>query len=246
MADLRAEDVQRALRAIANPSQAAVQQRFFKAGPGEYAEGDVFIGVKVPEQRKLAKQFEALSIEECGRLLDSEVHEDRLTALLVLVRRTQRAKGPDADAVQRAVYRCFIERRARVNNWDLVDSSAEHIVGPIAIERSKERAFVDKLAASTSLWDRRIAMLSTFYSIKRGDFAWGIAVATRLLGDDHDLIHKASGWMLREIGGRGGLDELRAFLREHAASMPRTMLRYAIEKLPESERKRWLTVKRGS
>lgn len=240
-----AEDVQRALRAVADPSRAAAQMRFFKAGPGEYGEGDLFIGVSVPAQRKIAKTFESLATDECARLLASEVHEDRLTALLVLVRRMQRARGADADAVKRAVYRCFVANRARVNNWDLVDSSAEHIVGPLAIEGSKERAFVDKLSRAASLWDRRIAMMSTFYFIKRGDFSWALEVAARLLEDEEDLVHKASGWMLREIGGRGGLVELRAFLRAHAAVMPRTMLRYAIEKLPDAERKTWLAVKRA-
>ncbi|MBL8684206.1 MAG: DNA alkylation repair protein [Myxococcales bacterium] len=245
MTELVAEDVQRALRAVADPSRASVQMRFFKAGPGEYGEGDVFIGVQVPVQRKVAKTFESLPTDECARLLASEVHEDRLTALLVLVRRMQRARGKDADAVKRAVYRCFIANRARVNNWDLVDTSAEHIVGPFAIEGSKERAFVDELSRAESLWDRRIAMMSTFYFIKRGDFSWALEVAARLLEDEEDLLHKASGWMLREIGGRGGLVELRAFLRAHAAVMPRTMLRYAIEKLPEAERKKWLAVKRA-
>ncbi len=235
--------VQRALREIATDERAAVQARFFKTGRGEYGEGDVFIGVKVPEQRVIAKRFDALSVEECARLLASETHEDRLTALLIWVRQFQRARGPDAQSARDRVYRGYLDNIDRVNNWDLVDSSAEHIVGVTAITDKRALAMIHKLSRSKSLWHRRIAVLSSFAWIKRGDASLTIELAERLIEDPHDLMHKAIGWMLREVAKHVAVDALRAFLEAHAADMPRTMLRYAIEKLPERERKQWLSRK---
>ncbi|MCG3148690.1 MAG: hypothetical protein PCFJNLEI_02135 [Verrucomicrobiae bacterium] len=222
-------ELRRDMRHAANPTRAVVSQRFFKTGPGEYAEGDRFLGLTVPQIRSFVKQYRELSFRDTCRLLRSPIHEERLLALLLLVEANRRG-----DATQRRqIYRCYLANTRYINNWDLVDSSAEHIVG------SQSGAPLSKLARSASLWERRIAIIATFHFIKRGEFAPTLRIARQLLGDEHDLIHKAVGWMLREVGKRD-LPALEGFLQEHHRRMPRTMLRYAIERLPERRRQWYL------
>lgn len=227
------DSLRRELRALADPAKAVVLQRFFKTGPGEYAEGDRFLGIKVPQIRALVRKYRELDAADALQLLDSPLHEERLLALLLLVQRFGRA----GQAEQRAIYRAYLAHTACINNWDLVDCSAEHIVGAWLRERS--RAPLHKLARSKSIWERRIAVLATFHFIKRGEFDETLCIAERLLDDGHDLIHKAVGWMLREVGNRDRKTE-EAFLLQHYHDMPRTMLRYAIEKFPEGRRRRYL------
>jgi 3-methyladenine DNA glycosylase AlkD len=227
------EEIHRKLQQLGDPRQALILRRFFKTGPGEYGEGDVFVGLKVPETRKLARQYEDLSLSESIKLLHSPIHEARLMALLILVHDFQRGE-PDR---QREICRLYLENSRHVNNWDLVDLSAPSIVGPQIIVLGQER--FRSLAASPLLWDRRIAIMATFHGIKKGEFSDTLQVAGLLLRDKEDLIHKALGWMLREIGKRDQPAE-EAFLRIHYRSMPRTMLRYAIERFPEDLRLRYL------
>ena len=227
------------LRAVATPGKAAVLSRFFKTGPGQYGEGDRFLGVMVPEQRRIAKESRELPLAEVGKLLSSPYHEVRLTGFLVLTYAFERA---DAGR-RRAIYEFTLAQRAALNNWDLVDVTVPAIIGGWLLERPAERKLLRKFAKSPDLWERRLAIVSTHAFIRAGDFADTLAISETLLGDPHDLIHKATGWMLREVGKR---DEavLRGFLSAHAARMPRTMLRYAIERLPEAERKAWLAAGR--
>lgn len=236
-----AADVQAALAEQANASKAAFFPRFFKAGPGQYAEGDQFLGVTVPAQRAVARRARGLSREHLLELLQSPIHEHRLTALLVLVWQFEHADD-DGRAELCAFY---LEHRATVNNWDLVDSSAPHILGAWLLTQSATaaRRQLMALADSPVLWDRRIAMLATQAFIKAGRLTLPVQMATRLVDDPHDLMHKAVGWMLREAGEHD-VDVLRTFLTAHAGSMPRTMLRTAIEKLDATERRRWLDVPR--
>ena len=222
------------LRALADPEQAANLQRFFKTGPGEYGEGDVFIGVKVPQIRALVRDFEGFDIASAAALLGSDVHEERMLALLLLVRRFERSK--DAQERQQ-IFDLYLGSSAHINNWDLVDVTAPQIVGGWLADR--DRAVLRRLARSELLWDRRIAMIATFYFIRRGDFDDALAIARILVADGHDLIHKAVGWMLREIGQRD-LEAEEAFLTRHYRKMPRTMLRYAIEKFEEPKRQAYL------
>lgn len=224
-----AADVQRALRSLASPKRAVGSAWFFKCGKGEYGEGDRFIGVTVPQQRAVAKKFAALPLPQAVKLLRSKIHEDRLTALLILV-----AQSRD-DTTRGRIRRLYLKNVRHVNNWDLVDSSAEYIVG-----NGGDLALLEKLAASKHLWSRRIAMIATYHHIKRASAKEALHIAERLVADEHDLIHKAVGWMLREVGKRVDRASLRAFLRKHAATMPRTMLRYAIEHLPKPEREAWM------
>jgi len=255
------------LRRQADPQRAAILQRFFQTGPGEYAEGDKFLGLTVPQLRALAKRYRGLSLRDTRRLLRSPIHEERLLALLLLV---QAYQDGDADE-QRQIYELYLRSTQFINNWDLVDSSAEYIVGahlaaevvrrrsptaPSCDRRSPDRRgdlrsgdvarsgdrpqrLLVRLARSQSLWERRLAVLATFHFIKRGEFAPTLRVARSLLRDEHDLIHKAVGWMLREIGKRDlAMEE--AFLRRHYRRMPRTMLRYAIERFPAAKRRAYL------
>ena len=221
------------VRELADPGHARVLQGFFKTGPGEYGEGDVFLGLRVPTLRALAKEYQALSIDDAAELLRSEAHEERLLALLLLVRLYQRGD----DEAKRRIYDLYLASTRFINNWDLVDLSAEHVVGAHLWER--DRAVLDRLARSGLVWERRIAILATFHFIKRGRFDDTFRVAESLLHDRHDLIHKAVGWMLREVGKRDQPAE-EAFLRQHYRTMPRTMLRYAIERFPEPLRRRYL------
>lgn len=233
-----AEHVREALRALHDPARALGSARFFKTGKGQYGEGDRFLGVTVPVQRTVARAHRGLPLPEIEALLASAIHEERLTALFVLV---DAYEGGD-DTTKRACFDLYLRNLAWVNNWDLVDASAHLIVGDWLLTR--DRRILRKLARSKILWERRVAMIATLAFIRAGESEDAFAIATLLLGDTHDLMHKAVGWMLREVGKRAGEDTLRAFLKEHAAEMPRTALRYAIEHFSEAERKTWREVKR--
>lgn len=224
--------LKRRLRELANRERAAHSLRFFKTRPGQYGEGDRFLGLTVPEMRRVVREFRELPLAAADALLASPWHEERLVALLILVEQYRRT-----PAARSAIYRLYLGRTGRINNWDLVDASAAHVVGTHLETRSRKPLY--RLARSTSLWERRIAIIATQHFIRRDDFADTLAIARLLLHDEHDLIHKATGWMLREVGKR---DEraLRGFLDEHAAKMPRTMLRYAIERFRPALRRRYL------
>lgn len=219
---------------LADPKQAAILGRFFKTAPGQYGYGDVFLGIKVPVQRKIAKTYRHLSLPAISHLLKSQIHEHRLTALLILIMRYQKADTPSRNRI----FGFYIKHRNRINNWDLVDISAPAIAGHYLLD--KDRTILYELAQSKSLWDRRIAVLSTFQFIRYKQTEDTYNLARNLLNDPESLIHKAVGWMLREAGKRVDTPQLTAFLDQFAASMPRTMLRYAIERLPETQRKAYL------
>jgi 3-methyladenine DNA glycosylase AlkD len=225
--------LQSRLRSLARPEAAAVLMRFFRTGPGEYGEGDCFIGVSVPQLRRLCREYRGLELTQLARLLRSRIHEERLLALLLLVDAFKR--GALAD--RRDIYKLYLANTRFINNWDLVDSSAHHIVGAWLEHRS--RAPLRRLSRSPSIWERRIAIIATFRFIRAGQFDDTFEIADRLLDDPHDLIHKAVGWMLREVGNRD-VAAARRFLKDRYLRMPRTMLRYAIEKFPERERLRYL------
>ncbi|MEM8535226.1 MAG: DNA alkylation repair protein [Chloroflexota bacterium] len=230
---MTAQDVHTMLLRLGDTATAAHSQRFFKTGPGEYGEGDQFLGIRVPILRAQVKQCRDLPLKEVLIVLRSAFHEERLLALLILV--DQFAKGNEENKTR--IYESYLQHTAHINNWDLVDSSAPHIVGAYLEQRNKQPLYT--LAASTDLWERRIAIMATFHMIRKKDFDDALAISRLLSDDREDLIHKAVGWMLREIGKRD-LTVERAFLQEHYQQMPRTMLRYAIEKFPEEERKRYL------
>ena len=225
--------VQRQVRALGSRERATHSLRFFKTGPGEYGEGDRFLGLTVPMLRMLAREHQDLPIKEVTRLLQSPWHEERLLALLILVR--QYARG--TPATRAAIHRLYLKNTKHINNWDLVDSSAECIVGAHLAHR--DRSLLARLARSNDLWERRIAIIATFHFIKRGEFRPTFNIAQLLLDDEHDLIHKATGWMLREVGQRDRKAELK-FLDRYSHRMPRTMLRYAIERFPPQKRREWL------
>jgi 3-methyladenine DNA glycosylase AlkD len=228
------------LRKLANPRIADPSQQFFKTNPGEYGHGDRFLGIRVPALRTVAREFRGASIAAALTLLRSPMHEERLVALFVLVERYTRG----TDAERQRIYDQYLKHVPRhVNNWDLVDASAHYIVG--AHLEARERAVLDDHARSPHLWSRRVAIIATFWFIKRGSFADTLRIAELLLDDEEDLIHKATGWMLREVGNRDAGAAAR-FLRRHYRRMPRTMLRYAIEKLPERTRLAYLQGTIGS
>jgi 3-methyladenine DNA glycosylase AlkD len=230
---MTSEDVITRLQALGDPAAARVLQGFFKTGPGGYGEGDVFVGVKVPTMRKLVREFRTLPLGEVDHLLASEIHEARLTGLLLLV--YQFEKGD--EKTQKEIHKLYLNRTACVNNWDLVDSSAPQLVGGYLVNR--KRSLLDRLARSSSLWERRIAIVATQFFLRQGEFEDTVRIARLLLRDQHDLIHKAVGWMLREVGKRD-VNTLETFLSEHARDMPRTMLRYAIEHFSPKHRKQYL------
>jgi 3-methyladenine DNA glycosylase AlkD len=230
------EEIQSRLQQVADSGDAVTLQGFFKTGSGEYGEGDIFIGVKVPKIRALVKEFWQADETLVRQLLASAIHEERFLALMILVRQFE--KGSEAD--RRRIFRLYLASTARINNWDLVDLSAPNIVGVYLSDKSRRPLY--RLVKSPSLWERRIAMLATFALIRRREFDDALAIADRLLHDREDLIHKAVGWMLREIGKRD-LATLETFLKPRCAVMPRTMLRYAIERFPEARRQRYLRVK---
>jgi len=218
---------------LANEQIAEHSQRFFKTGKGEYGEGDIFLGIRVPLLRKLVKKYRGISITEVRKLLHSKFHEERLLAVLMLV---QLFKSGD-ESVQKQVYDLYLENTEYINNWDIVDISASNIVGAHLYE--KDKAPLYDLVQSKNLWERRISIISTFYFIRQNEFDDTLKLAKILLNDKEDLIHKAVGWMLREVGKRE-IEFEEEFLQEHYKIMPRTMLRYAIEKFPETSRKMYL------
>lgn len=233
------QQVIEALQLLSNPEKAKNSTRFFKTGKGQYGERDIFLGVTMPEQRQLIKGFRHLPLPELIRLLQQPEHECRMCALLLMV--AQYKKG--SVALQQQIYQAYLQNTRWINNWDLVDASAEHIVGAWLNGRKEKRAVLEQLAHSPVLWERRIAMLSTFYDIKKGQSADALHLAQLLLHDPQDLMHKAVGWMLREVGKRCSIANEETFLRKHYLQMPRTMLRYAIEHFPESGRQAYLTGK---
>jgi 3-methyladenine DNA glycosylase AlkD len=221
------------IKSLANSEVAETNAWFFKTGKGEYGEGDKFVGLRVPVQRKIAREFCDLTYSELKRLLDSKVHEERLIALLVLVDRYLRS---DQDQKEK-IFKFYLDNSNGINNWDLVDLSAPKIIGEHLI--NKERKILFKLAESENLWERRIAILSTLAFIRRDDFKTTLQIADILLEDEHDLIHKAVGWMLREVGKKN-LKVEEDFLKSRYKKMPRTMLRYSVEKFTELKRKKYL------
>ncbi len=231
---MKAADVRKELQNMADPDKAAILQRFFKTGPGQYGEGDIFIGIMVPQSRQAAKKFSQLPLGEVRTLLYSRIHEERLVALLILALRYSRASS---SIEKEEIAKFYLDNIKQVNNWDLVDLSAPNILGAHPVDRDKRRVLY-RLAGSENVWERRIAIVATHHFIRNGDFSDTLKIAEMLLQDRHDLIHKAAGWMLREVGKRDAAAE-EAFLEKHCSVMPRTMLRYAIERLPESKRLRY-------
>ena len=226
--------LQQALRNKKDSKKSVFLQRFFKTGKNGYAEDDGFIGLTVPQTRAIAKQFINISFQELLSVIHSPIHEERLAALVILVHQFE--KHP---ARRKEIFDFFLNNIKFVNNWDLVDLSAHKIVGRFIFEDTKDISLLIKLSKSENLWERRIAMISTAYFISKNEFDETIQISELLLKDKHDLIHKAVGWMLREVGKRD-LSVLKSFLKKHYKTMPRTMLRYAIERFPEKERKEWL------
>lgn len=226
---MSAAAVVRALESLGDPDRAAHAARYFRTAAGEYGEGDVFVGVTVPEQRKVARAFADLPMSEIDLLFRHPVHECRLTALIILVRRFGRA----AEAERAAIVDFYLAHTRWINNWDLVDTSARDILGAYLI--SRERSVLDRLAGSSGLWERRIAIIATYAFIRHGEVADTLRIAEILLHDAHHLIHKAVGWMLHEADARAPT-EVEAFLHRQASSMPRVMLRYAVEKMPRERR----------
>ena len=225
------------LNAYADKEKAKVLQGFFKTGVGQYGEGDFFLGVVVPKQRIIVKKIkDSVGFEELKESLKSRIHEERLVVLLILVEKYKKA---DVEG-KKAVFDFYIKNLTGINNWDLVDLSAPNIVGDYLLK--KDSALLYKLAKSENIWERRIAIVSTFTFIRAGLFDDALKISDILLSDSHDLIHKAVGWMLREVGKKNE-KVLKEFLRTRYKRMPRTMLRYAIERFDEEERKRWLTSK---
>ena len=227
------KEIQKKLKHLGNKEKAKKHQSFFKTGPGEYGEGDIFVGVTVPELRRLAKEYKTIGINETKQLLKSKIHEERLLSLFLLIHRYSKGDEPE----KKRIYELYLKNTYFINNWDLVDSSAGHIVGAFLFDKSKKPLYY--LVKSENLWERRISIISTFYFIKRNQFSDTLKISKILLSDKEDLIHKAVGWMLREVGKRDiSVEEI--FLKKHYKNMPRTMLRYAIEKFPESKRQRYL------
>jgi 3-methyladenine DNA glycosylase AlkD len=226
-------ELRKKIKSLGSPEVSKTMKWFFKTGKGEYGEGDIFAGLKVPTQRKLAREFGDLSFTDLKVLLSSPVHEERLISLFILVARFSKSSEKD----KQMIFSFYLKNRKGVNNWDLVDLSAPKIMGKYLLEKDKSILF--KFAVSKNLWERRIAILSTLEFIRSEDYDTTLKISEILLEDDHDLIHKAVGWMLREIGKRDLLTEEK-FLKIYYKKMPRTMLRYAIEKFPETKRKKYL------
>lgn len=230
-------ELRKLVKSSGTAERAKASMWFFKTGKGQYGYGDVFIGITVPEQRKIAKQFfKILSLPQIAKLLSSKIHEERFIALEMLVMKFEAGTPKE----QKGVYDLYLRSTKYINNWDLVDTSASYIVGQYLFNRP--RGILKKLAKSKSLWEKRISIIATLYFISKNQFADTLAIAKILLKDDHDLIHKAIGWMLREVGKRDLQTEIK-FLDEYATKMPRTTLRYAIERFPEKQRLYYLKKK---
>ncbi len=257
-------DLRRMLEKNANPEKAEIYQRFFKTGKGEYGEGDIFLGLTVPQTRQIAKQFSHLTFDEIKKHLSSRYHEERLTALLILVNNYQKTKSEkNFEKIRKQsnfskfskrslkeknkeggysnfseeIMKFYLKNTKYINNWDLVDLTADKILGNYLFDKDKLTLY--KLAKSDNLWERRISIISTFYFIKNNQFEDALKMSKILLSDKHDLIHKAVGWMLREIGKRNR-KVLENFLKQNYKNIPRTTLRYAIEKFPENLRQKYL------
>lgn len=234
---ISAKIIEKKLRSLGDPDRAARSRRYFKTDPGEYAEGDIFLGIPVPTLRARAKEWQTLAHAETGKLLHSPLHEARFVALCILIH--QFKAGDDQKRHQIAkLYLASIKKY--INNWDLVDVSAAHILGAFLEHSSKQPLL--QLARSSSLWERRVAIISTHYFIRSGSSDTALRIAGILLRDKHDLIHKAVGWTLREIGKSCSIDVERDFLEQHIQVIPRTTLRYAIERFPAKERQRFLNL----
>lgn len=231
---MSAKEARRALHQSARPEKKELLQSFFKTGPGQYAEGDVFIGVAVPQTRAVAKRFRHLDFDALSDLLHSPIHEERLLALVILIEQFERAE----PTRRKKYFDFYFVHVGRINNWDLVDVSAPRLVGEYLWERP--RRFLHKLSRSRNLWERRIAIVATMTFIRRRDFADCLKICETLMEDEHDLIHKACGWMLREVG-KADVKTLEKFLARHHRKMPRTALRYAIERFPTARRKAYLS-----
>ena len=226
------EDIVEDLDKLKDPEKARVLSRFFKTGKGEYGEGDIFLGIPVPLQRKVARKYPGLSLEDAQGLLSSKIHEHRLVALLILIFKYRRSDGKGKSEI----FDFYLKNTSGIN-WDLVDLSAQHIIGDYLL--MSDRSLLQKLAQSKNFWERRIAIMSTFAFIRNQQFEDTLRIAAMLVHDKHDLIHKAVGWMLREVGKRDG-EQLERFLKKYSGVMPRTMLRYSIERFDEDKRKAYL------
>lgn len=238
---MSAESLHQLLLDYVNPEKAAFFPHFFKTGPGEYGEGDEFLGVTVPNIRKVAKIGKDLSLPEIKKLLQSKWHEDRLLAVIILVKQFEHGTARQ----QKTIYDFYLANTAHINNWDIVDSSARQIVGGYLFAYPNSKV-LPVLAASSNMWERRIAMIATHYYLTKGEPGPTLEIAELLINDKQDLMHKAVGWMLREMGKRVDPNVLRDFLHKHAATMPRTTLRYAIEHFSPQERKMWLAKRRNA
>lgn len=229
-------EIKKRLRKFGNKQRAEVSRRYFKTGPGEYGEGDVFLGIAVPELRKLAKTYRNLPLRDATKLLQSPIHEERLLALLLLIN----TFSTGDESVKKQIFDLYLNNTQYINNWDLVDASAQYIVGAYLARKNKKLLYC--LAKSENLWERRMAIMSTFHFIRQDEFSEALKIAEILIADGEDLIHKAVGWMLREVGKRDMQIE-EEFLKPCYKQMPRTMLRYAIEKFPRARRRLYLTSK---
>jgi 3-methyladenine DNA glycosylase AlkD len=233
---IRVMDIEKEILASANKEKAEILQKFFKTGKGQYGEGDVFLGIVVPQQRKIAQKFKELGMKEIEKLLDSNIHEKRLIALLILIEKYKKADPKEKNEI----FEFYLKNTKNINNWDLVDLSAPNIVGDFLADKGRDILY--DLAKSKDLWKRRIAIISTFSFIRKNEFEDTLKITEMLIDDTHDLIHKSTGWMLREVGKRDQ-KALEGFLKKYYKNMPRTMLRYAIEKFPEDKRKKYLSGK---
>jgi 3-methyladenine DNA glycosylase AlkD len=214
-------EIKKQLNCLANKKKANILQKFFKTGKGDYGEGDIFLGVSVPDQRKIAKKYFNISRKELAVLMKSNIHEERLTAVLILLEKQKKKEE---------VCCFYLNNFSGINNWDLVDISAWRIIGPFA-----NKELLDDLYNSGNLWKKRVAMVSTFYLIRKGDYDLTLYLAEKIIKEDHDLLHKAGGWMLREVGKRSE-EVLIKFLEKYYTKMPRVMLRYSIERIKDRER----------
>jgi 3-methyladenine DNA glycosylase AlkD len=228
------KDLRKGLNLYASPQKADGLKRFFKTGKGQYGEGDIFLGIQVPDSRKIVRKYAGIPLDDVLRLLSSKIHEERLIALLIMVEKVRQSD----EAGKETLYEKYLENTQYINNWDLVDLSADKIVGSYLFDKPKDVLYL--LATSEKLWERRISILATFYFIKKGLYEETLKIANILLKDPHDLIHKAVGWMLREVGKKCSQEVLEQFLLVNYRQMPRTMLRYAIERFPETLRLQYL------
>ncbi|MDP3987762.1 MAG: DNA alkylation repair protein [Candidatus Levybacteria bacterium] len=234
---MNSESVKKDLQKLSDPKKAKILSRFFKTGKGQYGEGDIFLGIPVPNQRRVAKRYVNLPLNELEKLLNSKIHEHRLTALLILVDKYKKTR---LDSARQEIFDFYLKNTKNINNWDLVDLSAPNIVGNFLLNSNRNVLY--KLANSKNLWEKRIAVLATYAFIKNNQFEDTLKISQILLKDKHDLMHKAVGWMLREVGKRNQEIE-EEFLKKYYKQMPRAMLRYAIEKFSEEKRRFYLKKK---